>query len=178
MENIILKKTELFDIITNFYNDYEINNTYLQLIIDKHKNYMYLMNNINISIIYIWIELKDDYKKIKSNINKNNKLYQNIIKLYSNIIVYFNIDESKNIKKKIHDINIKKINNIMALRELSVIHKNICINHYSLTNNKNFMTITQYSLELNNIINELISNTKKLNKARNDIKLLIKLIIK
>jgi hypothetical protein len=177
MEDIEQKKATLFEIINQYHDNYVINNELIQELIVKHKNYLYIMENLKLSVIYKWNELKDDYKKIKSNIMKNDKLYYNIIKIYGNIIIYFDFSESKTIEKHINDINCKKNNNIIALKELSIIHKDVSYLHNLLIRNKGSLTITIYSTKLDNILNELLSNTKKLNKSRSEISYIIKKIL-
>ena len=92
MEDIKYKKSELLKLINNYYDTNIINDNNIKESIIKHKNYMYLMKYCNINILYKWIELKDNYKIIKSKIIKNNKLYYDIIKLYGNIICYYDND--------------------------------------------------------------------------------------
>jgi hypothetical protein len=176
MEDIIKKKNALLNIIDKYYDNYNINNHNIISLIPLHKNYIYLMENLKMCIIYKWTELKQEYKNIKSQINKNDKLYFDIISLYSDIIIYFDSSESKIIEKHISDIHTKKNDNIIILRELSIIHKDTLLKHHQLINNKKTLTITIYSPELNDILDELLLNVKKLSKTRNEIVKLVKML--
>ena len=178
MEDINIQKNKLLEIINIYHENYSINDELIKELIVKHKNYLYLMENVRLSVIYKWDELKHHYRKIKSYIIKNDKLYYNIIKIYGNIIIYFDLNESKIIEKHINDIHCKKNNNIIALRQLSVIHKDVSYNHILLIKNKSTLTITSYSNELNDILEELLYNIKNLNKTRSEISYIIKKILK
>jgi len=176
MEDIKNNKSELLKLINNYNNNYIINNNNLKELLLKHKNYMYLMKYCNINIIYKWKELKDNYKIIKSKIIKNDKIYYDIIKLYGNIICYYDNNENKEIEDNIKNIYNKKNNNIIELKQLSIFHKDIYYKHKLFTQNKNILTITVYSDKLNIIIDELLYNIKKINNIINDIKDYIKKI--
>jgi hypothetical protein len=176
MDNIDNIKKELFEIIEKYYYNYESYNYNIKEILIEHKNYIYLMKNLKICIIYKWINLKEDYKLIKSKIIRNDKLYYDIVKIYSNIIVYFDMNESKKIEKQINDIYCKKNNNIIELRELAIIHKEVYYAHNLLLVNKHTLLISVFSQKLNNIIDELLCNTKNLNKKRDSMLWIIKKI--
>lgn len=162
---------KIYELISNYIYENDIIKQQIQNANIIYNKYKYLMNNINISIIYLWNNIKKNYKYIKLKIKQNNKLYNDIIKLYritNTIIINDNI---------IQEMYIKKNNNILEFKMISILHKDIYYKHNLLFRCKKTMIIYYYSDNINNIINNLYDNIKYLNKLKYELNCLQKQIL-
>ena len=129
--------------------------------------FIQIINTVNIFEIYKWNIIKIKYVNIKKNITLNKNNNQKILKIYGNIINYYDEQEVLTINKQIQQINDLSMIQVINFQDLKIKY-----NELSTKKNKKILKIYKQNDEVDSMISTLcelhvelkkITHSKKIN---------------
>jgi hypothetical protein len=124
-------------------------------IIASHNEFHNFIKIIDLLEYYKWCTLKNDYKQIKKNINRDKKLYRLLSDLYGNIISYYTPLEIEKYNKILQVIGESHMIMLYNYERLKNIHKDMYIKIKGYIKNNMIIKITNVSDEMKPILVEL-----------------------
>ena len=124
-------------------------------IITSHNDLHNFIKTMDLFECYKWDILKNDYTKVKKNINRDKKKYKLLSDLYGNIISYYTpleIEKYNKIMKTIGELHLLML---YSFERLKNIHKDIYIKVKGYIKNEKIVKITTITDEMKLILVEL-----------------------
>jgi hypothetical protein len=158
---ITTTKNELDNDINEIKNNYKI-----------FVNFISFAENTHIISLEEWAKIKEEYKKLKKKITIDTKNYIVIVKMYGDLITYYEPEQVKNINDTI-DLIKKKIDNIeIEIKFLQKEYNMIQTKIKSLKKHSKGIIINQNHPKINNIIHKIKMNYDKIKELDKNYQLL------
>ena len=127
----------------------------IDIIITSHNDLHNFIKIMDLFECYKWDILKNDYTKIKKNINKDKKIYKSLLDFYGNIISYYTPQEIEKYNKILKTMSEEYLLMLYSFERLKNIHKDIYIKVKGYIKNNMIIKINNVSDEMKPILTEL-----------------------
>jgi len=119
-----IKISELIEYCNESFNE----NTILIIkLVSEHKEFLHFTETMKLYQLYVWEYLKYYYNKLKNNMLTNQSKLKQIIKLYGQVISYYDEIDVEIINKTIQDFSNKKEIENLEFSVLQKIHNDVMI---------------------------------------------------
>lgn len=178
-EKIKMAKKLLLDKIVYAEANIESNSNKLIEILESHNEFINFAELMKVHELYKWKSLKTKYAEIKKKVNTDKKLYNQIIRIYSNITNYMSeqeITQSSNTIRKLQSENENMMYNYLLLQKK---HRDVSNKCKYLIRNDDITKIYEFNSKIQPVITKLYENyidikiinkkTKLLKNARSNV---------